>query len=315
MAPVNTRTAAVIDPILSTHARGYRNMEFVSHLLFPRVQVSNRSMRVIRFGKEAFRMVATRRAPGSQVKTVQYGYASDPISLFQESLAATVPVEHLEEATSVPNVDLASGALNVILEIIDLNLEFETSLLARNAANYDANHKLTLAGASRWTNAASTPQADIKAANEAVRRSIGRYGNTLLLGATAYNALTTHPTIKDQFKYTSKDSITAEMLAAYFGLARVIVGKAVYLPETAPDNALASDVWGDDAILAYVPQSGENFQVPAFGYTYELAGYPVVEGGRYDADIKSWKYDTTAERRPYLVGAEGGFLFTDAGKP
>lgn len=65
MAPLNTRTAAVIDPILSTHARGYRNMEFIGHLLFPRVSIPNRSMRVIKFGKEAFRKMNTRRAPGA----------------------------------------------------------------------------------------------------------------------------------------------------------------------------------------------------------------------------------------------------------
>ena len=53
MAPLNNRTAAVVDPILSTHARGYRNMEFIGHLLFPRVTIPNRSMRVIKFGRSS----------------------------------------------------------------------------------------------------------------------------------------------------------------------------------------------------------------------------------------------------------------------
>ncbi|MGV1804246.1 phage minor head protein [Agrobacterium vitis] len=39
-----------------------------------------------------------------------------------------------------------------------------------------------------------------------------------------------------------------------------------YMPETADDAALANDVWGDDAILAYVPEAGDNFQVPSFAY-------------------------------------------------
>ena len=33
MAPLNQRTAAVIDPILSTHARGYRNSTFIASAL------------------------------------------------------------------------------------------------------------------------------------------------------------------------------------------------------------------------------------------------------------------------------------------
>lgn len=315
MAPVNTRTAAVIDPILSTHARGYRNMEFVADVLFPRVTVPNRSMRVIRFGKESFRMMNTRRAPGADKKRVQYGYASDPISLVQDALEGVVPVEHQEEAMSVPGIDLGQGAVNMVLDVVDLGLEYDSAQLARTAANYDVNHKLTLTSTARWTNAASTPLADVQAGAEAIRRSIGRYPNTLVLGPSAFNALRNHAAVKEQFKYTSKDSITADMLAAYFDVKRVVVGKAVYLPETAADTALATDIWGDDAILAYVPEAGNTYQVPSFGYTYELMGYPQVEAPYFVRSNDSWIYPIKTERKPYLVGAEGGFLFTDAGKP
>lgn len=315
MAPVNTRTAAVIDPILSTHARGYRNMEFVAGALFPRVTVPNRSMRVIRFGKEAFRMLNTRRAPGADKKRVQYGYASDPISLIQDALEGVVPIEHQEETSSVPGIDLGQGAVNMVLDVVDLGLEYDCAQLARATANYDANHKLTLAGAARWTNAASNPKADVQAGQEAVRRSIGRYANTMVIGPTVFNALTTHAAIRDQFKYTGRDSITADMLAAYFNLKKVVVGTGVFLPQTAADTALATDIWGDDAILAYVPETGNTFQVPSFGYTYELSGYPQVEAPYFERSNDSWIYPTKTERRPYLVGAEGGFLFTDAGKP
>lgn len=315
MAPVNTRTAQVIDPILSTHARGYRNQEFVAPALFPRVTVPNRSMRVIRFGKEAFRMMNTRRAPGADKRRVQYGYASDPISLVQDALEGVVPIEHQEEAQSVPGIDLGRAAINMVLNVVDLGLEYDSAQLARAAANYDVNHKLTLVGTARWTNAASTPQADMDAGREAIRRSIGRYPNTLVLGPSAFNALRRHAAIKDQFKYTGRESITAEMLAAYLDLKRVVVGKAVFLPETAAETAQASDVWGDDAILAYVPDTGDNFQVPSFGYTYELSGYPQVEAPYFERSNDSWIYPTKTERKPYLTGAEGGFLFADAGKP
>lgn len=313
MAPLNTRTAAVVDPILSTHARGYRNLEFVASALFPRVTVPNRSMRVVKFGKESFRMLNTRRAPGADKKRIQYGYASDPISLVQDALEAVVPIEHQEEAASIPGIDLARGAINMVLDVVDLGLEYDTAQMARNAASYDANHKLALAGAARWSNAASTPQADVDAGKEAIRRSIGRYPNTLVLGPNTFNSLRRHPTVKDQFKFTGRDSITTEMLANFFDVKRVVVGKAVFLPSTASDNVLATDIWGDDAILAYVPETGDNFQAPSFGYTYELMGYPQVEAPYFDRSNDSWIYPTKTERRPYLVGAEGGFLFQNAG--
>ena len=66
------------------------------------------------------------------------------------------------------------------------------------------------------------------------------------------------------------------------------------------------------AVQIYQNQ-GENFQVPSYAYTYELTGYPMVEEPYYDRPHKSWIYPTTVERRPLLVGAEGGFLFQNAG--
>lgn len=310
---LNTRTAAVVDPILSTHARGYRNGEFISHELFPRANVTNRAMRQIKFGKESFRMINTRRAPGSNKKRVQFGYASDPINLVQNALEGVVPVEHQEEAETVPGIDLGRGAVDMVLAIEDLNLEFEAAQLARNPANYDANHKLALVGADRWTDPSSDPAGDVNAAREMVRRSIGRYPNTLALGASAFAALKDHPKIAEKFKYTSSDSLTEAMLASYFSIEKVVVGKAVYLPETAPDDALANDVWGNDALLAWVPRGEGNFQVPSFGYTYTLTGYPQVNKPYFEDQTDSWIYPIKVERKPTLLGAEAGFLLQNAG--
>lgn len=313
MPVMNTRTAQVVDATLSNYARGYRNAELISHYLFPRVTVPERSMRALKFGKESFRMLNTRRAPGTERKRIQYGFAADPISLVQDSLEAVVPREHQETAGGIPGVNLAQAALDVVLEAVDLGLEYEAATMARNAANYAASNKVTLAGTARWTQGASTPKADIKNAKEAIRRVTGRYPNTLVLGPNGANALTEHASIKDQFKYTSADSITLDMLARALQVEKVIVGNAVYLPETAADTAPATDIWGDDAILAYVPGAA-NYQVPAYGYTYELSGYPMVETPYFENRISSWVYGTTTERRPYIVGADAGFLFTNAGQ-
>ncbi|WP_225341601.1 MULTISPECIES: major capsid protein [Agrobacterium tumefaciens complex] len=315
MTTLNQRSAAVVDPILSTHARGYRNSTFIASVLLPRVSIPNRSMQVIKFGKEAFRKLNTRRAPGAATKRVQYGYAAEPVALVQDSLEGIVPTEHQQEAEKVPGINLGAGAVNMVLDVLDLNLEIDSANIVRNPANYDNNHKVALVGASRWTDPASDPKGDFDEAKEVIRRSIGRYPNTLALGPNAGNALKNHPKIKEQFKYTSKESISDDMLAAYFEVKKVVVGAAVYLPETATDADLANDVWGNDAILAYVPEAGDNFQVPSFAYTYELQGYPQVEQPYYERPIKSWVYPTTVERRPILTGAEGGFLFQNAGAP
>lgn len=304
--------ARVIDPILSTHAQGYRNAEMIGHLLFPIVSIPVRGMRVIKFGKESFRLLNTRRAPGADTRRVQYGYASDPVSLVQDALEGVVPWENMEEAGKVPGIDLAKGAIEMVQDVIALGREVDIAGKARDANNYGANNKLALAGTDKWSDPASNPAADIKAGREQVRKRIGRYPNTLTLGASAFAAAKDHPTIKEQFKYTSSDSITAEMLAKYFEVEKVLVGKAVYLPESASDDADALDVWGDDAILTYTP-TGSNYQVPSFGYTYRLNGHPIVEKPYEERRAKSWVYPITEDWAPILTGADAGFLIQGAG--
>ena len=74
------------------------------------------------------------------------------------------------------------------------------------------------------------------------------------------------------------------------------------------------DVWGGDAVLAYVPPAGlRQMALPSYGYTYQLSGHPLVEPSRWDADIRSWKNDVLDEFSAELVGADAGFLFQDGG--
>lgn len=316
MAPVNTRTAGVVDPILSTHARGYKNSAFVHTTIFPRVQVPSRSSKVLKFGKDDFRRAQTRRAPGADTARIQFGYGADTVSLVQDALEGIVPFELQQEAAGVPGIDMAKLHISRVLKSIELGHEIDASAIARNAASYDSNHKLALTGTDRWSSASSKPGDDIDEASDNIRRSIGVAPNTLLLGPSAAKSLKRHPTIKEQFKYTSDRSITLEMLAAFFELERVVTGKAIYLPEGAADTAMATDIWGDDAILCYVPpQEDADMGEPAYGYTYELLGFPMVEEPYPDRRAKSWAYPTTSERRVYLTGAEGGFLFQNAGTP
>lgn len=310
MRGMNPAQAGVVDVVLSNYARGYTNGEYIASRVAPTVDVPARNMRLIKFGKEGFRKLNTRRAPGAPILTVQYGYASDPIALAQDALQGLVPIEISEEAR-VPGINLGQYAVQMVLDQLDLGYEIETAQLVRNAASYAAGSKMALAGASKWSDAASDPKADIDAGRETVRSMIGRYPNKLTLGAKVFTALSNHPKIKEQFKYTSADSITEAMLARYFSVDEVIVGKAVYLPDGVAEAAPAVDVWGNDAILSYAPKTG-NWMVPSFAYGYRLTGYPLVEAPWYDRDHKSWKYPTTQERRPYLVGADAGFLFQNA---
>lgn len=305
---MNTSQARVIDPILTTHAQGYRNAEMIGHLILPVVDIPTRGARVLRFGKESFRKMNTRRAPGGAYQTIQYGYASNPVALQQDALAAKVPWENMEEATKVPGVNLARGSVDLVLDVIALGRECATADLVRNPANYAGNNKLALTGADKWSDHSSDPAKDVKDAKEQIRRRVGRYPTIFTLGPAVFNALSEHPKIMDRFKYTSSDSLTTAMLAKYFDIDEVVVGKAVVLAESASDDDDADDVWGDDAILSFKPK-GTNYQVPSFGYTYRLRGHPNVMKPFSDESCDSWVYKIKEEWSPEMTGSDAGFLF------
>lgn len=308
-SPLNTTGARVVDPILSSHVRGYAHPERVASVLFPRVSVPVRGFKRIEFGKESFRLYNTRRAPGARTKEIVFGYEGKPASLDQFALDAIVPREHVQEAEKGPGINLQLEAVSVVMDVMSLDAEVQAATLATTAANYAAENKETLAGSAQWSHADSKPKEHINEAKEAVRKKIGRDPNTLLLSPGAFRALDDHPAILEKIKYTSSESVTVELLQRYFQLDKVAVARSVF---TEGAEAEFSDVWGNFAVLAYVPQGAQqSVRVPSFGYTYQLEGNPFSEPMAWDRDRKSWIAGVTDERSPELVGAEAGFLFSD----
>ena len=304
---MNTAQARVIDPILTTAARGYQNAEYVGSALFPFVAVQQRGGKILTFGKEAFRQYATGRAPGTNTKRIQIGYAGSNYTLESHSLEAAVPIELQQEAGAVPQVDLAAGSVNVVQDIMAARLERAQANLATDDNNYNGS-SLGLGGTSQWSHANSDPINQVEIAKEVVRQQIGRRPNTLLLSAKVFAALRTNASVLERIKYTGLDVPTTDLLASLFGVARVVVGDAVQ-----EDNAgVMTDIWGNNAVLAYTEIGGiASMGRPTFGYTYRLGGYPIVEPAYYDNNSKTWYYPVTDEVAPVIAGAEAGFLFTN----
>lgn len=311
MPQMTPSVARVIDPVLTEVARGYQNAELVGSALFPAVSVGQRGGKIIQFGKEHFQLYNTARAPGAAVRRIESAYSSASYALEDHSLAEGVPVELLEEAQAVPGIDLGTAAVRRAQDVIALRLEYQQAALATNASNYAAGNKVTLSGTSQWSDFSGTsdPIENVETAKEAVRAAIGRRPNTIVMGAAVMAKLRQHPKVIDRTKYTGRDIPTAELLASLFDVQRVLSGDAVY----ATDAGALVDVWGKSVVIAYTDLAGVNDAGrPTFGYTYRLRGYPVVEPGRYDADVRSWIYAVHDAVAPVIAGAEAGYLISAA---
>jgi hypothetical protein len=301
---LNTASIRVINPILSTYVQGYQQANLVGDALFPRVPVEISGGQILEFGKEAFKLYNSRRAPGGGTKRIQFGYLGKVFALLNDALEAPVPREYLRDAKVMPGIDLGQRAVRIVMNSLLLGLESGQATLALDASQYDANHKIALAGVAKWSDPAALPITQMDTYKEAVRTTVGINPNTLLLSSQAFIALRTNPQIQGQFKYTSAESITTDMIARAFDLEKVVVGKAV----TSDDSGAISDIWGNNAVLAYVPAGPSGLEEPSYGYTYTMTGHPLVEEAYYDNNAKSWIYGVGFERAPVLSGITSGFL-------
>ncbi|HET8898102.1 MAG TPA: major capsid protein, partial [Rhodanobacteraceae bacterium] len=203
----------VINPILTTHAQGYQRPGNVGQFLFPAVSVDAYAGQVLEFGKEAFRRYNTQRAPGTATKRITFGYAGKPYAIIPQALEAVVPNENRTDAAAVPGIDLATDAVDVVLDAMELAHEFACADIARAAANYDSDHKVALTGTARWNGGSTAdPSKDIATAKNAIRESIGVRPNVVLLSAAAFAALEFNADIIERIKYTGRDALTTDIL-------------------------------------------------------------------------------------------------------
>jgi hypothetical protein len=312
MPQMSNSQARVIDPILSTVAQGYSQNSLVASALFPSVTVTQRGGKILQFGKESFMLYNGARSPGENTKRLRFGYLGASYSLADYSLEGMVPAETEQEAMAVPGIDLAAQAINVVSSAMATWLEKASADVARTAASYSSNNKTTLSGTSQWsdfTNGVSDPIKDVEAAKNAVRSQIGKKPNTMIVGSAVMAYLRQHPKIVDRIKYTGRDVATAELLAALFGVERVLEGESIY----ATDAGVITDIWGKDVVLAYTNiGNAQSYGLPSYGYTYTLQGYPQVEEPYQDRSAKSWVYPVTRVEAPVMAAASAGFLIVNA---
>lgn len=310
MTPGQTR---VVDPILSEHARGYRQSQLIASALFPFADVTAYGGKVIEFDKSAFVLFNSKRAPGANTKRVQFGYEGKPYAIIPSALEAPVPRERMRDASQVPGINLASRAVNVVLRSLLLEFEVEAATIATTASNYDDNHKVTLTGTDLWSSPDSDPVGDILAGREAVRSSIGVYPNTLELPAKALKNLKVHPDLIARASTTGIKVVTLDLLKIVFEIDNIAIGSAVVA--NTPTSPLG-DVWGTSAVLAYVSPGSDteaNMEEPSYGYGYRIEGMPLVEVPYWDANAKSWIYGVSNDATPVLAGMDAGFLIQGAG--
>jgi hypothetical protein len=298
----------VVDPVLTNIARGYTNSAYIGTFLAPIVPVKKEAGKIPQFGKEAFKLYNTERAIRAKSNRLSpEGRTTIDFVLTEHDIE--YPIDYREAEEDIFNLQVY--ATQTTIDIILLRLEKEIADKVQDLNTYPANNKITLSGTSKFTNPDSDPIGVIEAGKDAIRSSIGKKPNVMVMGPATYRALKNHAKIIDRIKYSMKGVVTTDILAQIFDIPTVLVGEAIY----ATDNGQFSDVWQDNIVLAYVaPAPAEGVTrtpyEPSFVYTLRKEGKP--ETDRYDeVGGKLHIVRTTDLLTVKIVGADAGYLIND----
>ena len=306
------------NPILTSLLLGLGQGTFIAEKLFPRLPQALSSVQLAQLGDERLRRYNLRRAPGSATKRVNIKYEGRTYTVDQYAVDVPLPRELLREADesrklNVGNyLDISRIAMVTANDILALDYEIEVAQLATAAGSYAAGHVLALAGGTKWSAATGTPVTDIRAAADVIRKKIGKRPNHLTLSADALVAITMNAEVKKYLSTQQTGPATIDQLKTILNVATIEVGDAVWIDDTDTGR----DVWGNNAVLAYVPSIGGNgtnisLAEPGFGFTNVIEGHPFAETPYYEAGSKSWIYGATYERRPNVAYNTAAFLFTN----
>lgn len=304
------------NPILTSLLLGLGQGTMVAERLFPRLPQALSSVTLAQLGNERLKRYNLRRAPGGPTKRVDIKFDGKTYNLAQYSVEVPMPRELIREADesrklNVSNhLDVSKIAMVTANDILGLGYELEVAELATTSGTYAAGHVTALAGATKWSASTGTPVTDIRAAANTIRKKIGKRPNRLTLSPDAKLALETNPEVKSYLPTTQMGVATLEQIAKICEVEEVVCGDAVWI-----DSADAGqDVWGNNAVLAYVPKIGGNgseisLAEPGFGFTNVIEGHPFAETPWFDNSAKSWIYGATFERLPNVAYNTAAFLF------
>lgn len=295
----------IVDPVLTTIARGYSNNEFIADRLFPFVTVQKEAGKIPLFGKESFRVYDTERAIRAESnEMLSFGISTVDFVTTEHDLAYPIDYREIKEA----ELDLKTRATEVTTEAIRLKHEKIAADLAQDASLYPTANKETIT--TDKFNLESTDVVEIiEEKKSALRAIIGKRPNTMVIGASVYDAFKNHPKIIERIKFSQIGVVTLDLLVAVFGIPNIYVGESVY----SEDGATFSDIWKDNVILAYTANSSGVATTPyepAFGYTLRVGGYPIVDTWEENGG-KITKVRTTDNFAVKIVGIESAFLIRD----
>lgn len=262
---------------------------YIADQIFPIVPVAKQSDVYYRWNKEELlRDEAQQRAPGTESAGGRFSMTTDNYSARIEAFHKDIDDQLRENADSVLSLDASATRFVAQKLMTRRESRFFSTFFTTGVWATDASPT------TKWENSASTPREDVDAGKIKIQETTGFTPNVLVLGPHVLRALRSNPQVRDQFKYTSADSIDTAMLARFFGVDRVVVPTAIQTTTKEGAATQATTFFaGKHALLLYAAPS-PSLMEPSAGYIFNWTGNTGSLGGMR---IKRFRMEPLASDR------------------
>jgi hypothetical protein len=284
----------IIDPLLSNVARRYKPTGFIYDQIVARQPVSTISGQYPTFPKWYWYAQQTDALTEDRAesKEVNFEWSTEHFNAKKYSLKTSISDD--ERANAAAALHLEQSKTDLLSNQFALTREIRLAAALRDTSHGGSlteGHETT--PSKKWDTSESNPDADLRtAALELDAASV--YPNTLILPyPVAYNLATQHgtDTFRGSMLYTVNGSdvirLGAGVLPAEIHGMKVVIAKGTKkMTGNEPGiGATATDIWGKNAILAYVdPNAG--WGIPTLIYGFQQLAPTVTRWQRVDPDIE-----------------------------
>lgn len=294
-----------VNPVLTEVARGYKQQRFIGNQLLPEVSVTAEVLTVPTFAKDNVKLatgVRGLRGPSNVLQVGELSTASVQLKEFENGY----PVDYREGNAAV--FSLQSWASTVAMDTTLLQIEKEIADLVNATTSYaSGNQDIPSIKWDDLGNVSLDVVADIDDAANSFRSVNGVFPDTFTTSMEVWQKLRRSPKIIELFKYSQSGVITPDMLKTIFPYIKtILIGETMYSNDL---ETSFTALWSDNVILSSSVPNPDMY-CPAFGYTYVLQGWPLVdtylkEGGKIEV------YRATKIALPKVLADTRAFLIND----
>ena len=295
----------IIDPLLTTIARGYSNDQYIGDKLFPVVTVDKEGGKIPLFGKESFKLWNTERALRADSNEMDGSWLTQTsFALTEHDIQQRLDYREIAEAMLALEAQAAQNVMDQIL----LGYEKEQADLVQDTNTYPTDNKVTMTD--DYLNEAAIDFVEfIHLKKAALGNIIAKEPNTMVLPKKVWNKLKFHPKLKsyitvNQDMYQAVASI--QKLQEILEIENILIGSSMY----SEDGNTFDQVWGNNIVLAYIkPASGidRTPYEPCFGYTLRKSGFPYSD--KYESNGGKIKIVRATDNYAIkVVGSESAYL-------